>query len=81
MFSFKLIRGNKENVLDKPNSIVLSETMAEKYFPNQDAMGKTIFDERKRELLVTGIMEDIPEQSSLVASYFKSNADLVRPTA
>ena len=35
MFSFKLIRGNKTTVLDAPNSIVLSEKMAEKYFPGQ----------------------------------------------
>jgi putative ABC transport system permease protein len=78
MFSFKLLRGNKEDVLDEPNSIVLSEKMAEKYFPGQDAMGKTIFDEKKQELLVTGIMEDIPEQSSIKATYFRSNANLLK---
>ncbi|MBT6997987.1 MAG: FtsX-like permease family protein [Prolixibacteraceae bacterium] len=78
MFSFKLIRGNKEDVLDEVNSVVLSESMAEKYFPGQDAMGKTIFDERKQELLVTGIMQDIPEQSSISATYFKSNVGLLK---
>ena len=36
IFSFNLIRGNKANVLDAPNSIVLSKTMAEKYFPGQE---------------------------------------------
>ncbi|WP_163322798.1 ABC transporter permease [Draconibacterium mangrovi] len=77
-FSFKLIRGNKEDVLDDPNSIVLSESMAERYFPGQDAMGKIIFDEKKQELRVTGIMQDIPEQSSIVATYFRSNTDLVK---
>ena len=78
MFSFKLIRGNKENVLDEVNSVVLSESMAEKYFPGQDAMGKTIFDEQKQELLVTGIMQDIPEQSSITATYFRSNVNLLK---
>ncbi|WP_297094853.1 ABC transporter permease [uncultured Draconibacterium sp.] len=77
-FSFKLIRGNKADVLDDPNSIVLSETMAERYFPGQDAMGKIILDEEKQELRVTGIMQDISEQSSLAATYFRSNADLVK---
>ncbi|KJF44097.1 ABC transporter permease [Draconibacterium sediminis] len=77
-FSFKLLRGNKEDVLDDPNSIVLSESMAERYFPGQDAMGKIILDEKKQELRVTGIMQDIPEQSSIVATYFRSNADLVK---
>nr|WP_319511179.1 ABC transporter permease [uncultured Draconibacterium sp.] len=77
-FSFKLIRGDKENVLDDPNSIVLSESMAERYFPGQDAMGKIILDEEKQELRVTGIMQDIPEQSSIAATYFRSNADLIK---
>ncbi|RKD92072.1 ABC transporter permease [Mangrovibacterium diazotrophicum] len=78
LFSFELIRGDKATALDDPNSIVLSETMAEKYFPGQDAMGKNLFDEQKKKLTVTGIMKDIPEQSSLSASYFRSNADLVK---
>ncbi len=78
MFSFNLIRGNKKDVLDQPNSIVLSQTMAEKYFPGEDAMGKTIFDEQKQKLLVTGIMEDVPEQSTIDASYFRSNSGLLK---
>lgn len=81
MFSFKLVRGNKATVLDAPNSIVLSEKMASKYFPGQDAMGKTLYDERKRELIVTGIMEDIPEQSTIAATYFRSNANLLKSNA
>ncbi|MDX8337725.1 ABC transporter permease [Draconibacterium sp. IB214405] len=80
-FSFKLIRGNKTNVLDDPNSIVLSESMAERYFPGEDAMGKIILDEKKRELRVTGIMEDILEQSSISATYFRSNANLIKNRA
>lgn len=78
VFSFELIRGNKKDVLDNANSIVLSEKMAEKYFPGQDAMGKTIFDAQKNELHVTGIIKDIPEQSTIKASYFRSNKTLLK---
>ena len=78
MFSFELITGNKQDVLDKANSVVLSQKMAEKYFPGQDAMGKIIFDEQKQELEVTGIMKDIPEQSTIAATYFRSNATLLK---
>lgn len=78
VFSFELIRGNKKKVLDNANSVVLSEKMAEKYFPGQDAMGKTIFDAQKNELYVTGIMKDIPEQSSIEASYFRSNEPILK---
>lgn len=78
MFSFKLLRGDKSNVLDEPNSIVLSESMAQKYFPGQDALGKIIFDEQKQRLQVTGIMQDVPEQSTIAATYFKSNSKLLK---
>lgn len=73
LFSFELIRGDKRNVLDKPNSIVLNETLAGRYFPDEDAMGKVIYDDRKQEFVVTGIMKDIPEQSVVNASYFLSS--------
>lgn len=78
LFSFDLIRGNKQTVLDQPNSIVLNETLAQKYFPGLDAMGQILLDERKQELIVTGIMKDIPEQSGIRASYFKSNKNLLQ---
>ena len=74
IFSFKLIQGNKENVLDQPNSIVLSQTMAQKFFPNQNAVGKVIHNKEKNELLVTGIMEDIPANSHIKAGYIRSIA-------
>ncbi len=78
IFSFKLLRGNKQDVLDNPNSIVISQTMAEKYFPGQDAMGKIILDARKSEFIITGIMEDIPEQSDIQSNYFKSSTNILK---
>lgn len=78
IFSFELIRGDKNTALDDINSIVLSETLAQKYFPGEDAMGKILLDNQKKELHVTGIMKDIPEQSSIEATYFRSNEGLLR---
>ena len=78
MFSFELIRGDKNTVLDDANAVVLSETLAQKYFPGEDAMGKVLFDNRKNELRVTGIMKDIPEQSSIPATYFRSNQKILK---
>ncbi|MCF8358098.1 MAG: ABC transporter permease [Prolixibacteraceae bacterium] len=77
MFSFKIIKGEKEGILDRPNSIVLNETLAAKYFPDENPVGKILLDERKRELVVTGVMENMPEQSSIQASYFKSSHNLL----
>lgn len=72
IFSFKLIQGNKENVLDQPNCIVLSQTMAQKFFPDKNPVGKMIYDKEKKELVVTGIMEDIPANSHIRAGYIRS---------
>lgn len=77
VFSFKLLRGEKTNVLDRSNSIVLSQSMANRYFPNRDPLGQYIFDGNKNKLVVTGIMEDLPEQSHINADYFRSNAWLL----
>lgn len=77
MFSFKLLQGDKKSILDAPNAIVLSQSMAERYFPGENAMGKTIYDGQKNKLLVTGIMQDIPEQSHMQVDYFRSNASIL----
>ncbi len=68
VFSFPVIRGEASKVLDRPDGIVLSWAMAEKYFPNGDAVGQlieaTIFNESKT-LVVTGVVENVPSNSSI----------------
>lgn len=64
MFDFKLIRGNKAALLPNLNSVVITKTMAEKYFNNTDVIGKTIG--FKKELFtITGVLQDFPENSSI----------------
>ncbi len=68
MFSFPLKKGQSENCLMDVKSIVLSEEMASIYFPEEDAMGKTVnlmLDETAKPFLVTGIFEKVPRQSTL----------------
>jgi putative ABC transport system permease protein len=65
IFSYKFVEGNAANALNKPNSIVISRTLAEKYFgKNTPAFGKTmktVYDLYK----VTGVIEDVPKNSHL----------------
>jgi len=63
MFSFPLLEGDPATVLDRPNTIVLSESTARRYFGNKPVMGKTLRMEEGIVFEVTGIMKDIPEQS------------------
>jgi len=60
MFTYPLLQGDKQTVLDMPNSVVITESMALKLFGNDNAMGKVVRFENRVELKVTGIMADLP---------------------
>ncbi len=65
IFTYKFVEGNAAHALNEPNSIVISKTLAEKYFGrNTSAVGKTlktVYDLYK----VTGVIEDVPQNSHL----------------
>lgn len=65
IFSFKMISGELTAVLSRPNSIVLTEEAAYKYFGNENPLGKTLSLDNKTDVVVTGITEDVPENSTI----------------
>ena len=66
VFSFPLIQGNADDVLKKPNSIVISQETALRYFGAEDPVGKMLRIENDSTFYeVTGIMRDIPENSHM----------------
>lgn len=65
MFTFPLIRGNSETALDAPFSLVISEDMADKYFPNEDPLGKIVSVNNQYEFTVTGVLKNVPHNSYL----------------
>jgi putative ABC transport system permease protein len=65
IFSFDLTIGNKETVLSKPYSIVLTEDSKIKYFGDENPIGKSLTLENQIEVTVTGITENVPSNSSL----------------
>jgi putative ABC transport system permease protein len=65
MFSFHLIQGDPETVFNPINSIVVSESMAEKYFGSEDPIGKVLRLENQFDLIVKGVMADVPTNSHL----------------
>lgn len=75
VFTFPLLQGNAKTVLEKENSIVISERMAQKFFKNTDCIGKTLTlkDENTRHVYeVTGILRTIPRQSFLQFDFILS---------
>lgn len=68
VFSFPLLRGDAGTVLENPNGVVLSETYAKRIFGEEDPMGQpleVITGGRPINLVVTGIIEEFPDNSSL----------------
>lgn len=60
IFSFELTRGNRSTLLADPNSIVITESVAEKYFGDEDPIGKVMTLENLFDVAVTGVMKDMP---------------------
>lgn len=76
VFSLQLVRGNADNALKNPYSVVITETTAKKYFGSADPMGKTILVENKYPTAVTGVIKDIPRNSQLRCDMFYSVSTL-----
>jgi putative ABC transport system permease protein len=69
MFNFPFLKGDTATALREINSIVITEKLAEKLFGNEDAVGKLIKVNREREVMVTGILKNIPRNSHLQFEY------------
>jgi len=63
IFTFPLIRGDMASALIQPNSVVVTQATALKYFGNDDPVGKTITLNNTNDFTITGVMEDIPHNS------------------
>ncbi|HHC79922.1 MAG TPA: ABC transporter permease, partial [Flavobacteriia bacterium] len=62
-----LEQGNEKNALTQPQSLVISQTKAAKYFPNGNAVGQTIVldNDSSKPYTITGVMKDFPKNSHL----------------
>ncbi len=65
IFSFAFIKGEPETALAKPYSIVLTKASAIKYFGDEDPLGNSLTLNNDFDGVVTGIIEDTPENSSI----------------
>ncbi|OQP68375.1 ABC transporter permease [Niastella populi] len=63
VFSWKMIQGDPKTALVAPNTIVLTKTLAQKFFGNDNPVGKVFRVDNEDDLLITGVMEDVPPNS------------------
>jgi putative ABC transport system permease protein len=65
IFTFPLLKGNPETVFASRESIVITERAAFKYFGGQNPIGKSVLINNRLELIVTGVLKDVPKNSHL----------------
>lgn len=73
-FSFKLVEGDPNTALQEPNTLVLTESIAKKYFGNDPALGKLVTIGGTQAYKVTGITPDAPANSHFVYNVLLSAA-------
>ena len=64
IFSFHLVKGDVATALDAPDKIVVSQSIAKKYFGEEDAINK-VFVIGKKNMRVSAVCEDVPQNSQL----------------
>jgi putative ABC transport system permease protein len=75
MFSYEVLKGNSKGALLEPNTAVITESIARKYFGNQNPLGKTISRDKWQDFKITAVVSDMPENT-----HFKFNILFSYPT-
>lgn len=65
IFDYQFIEGNPKTALTEPNQTVITQQQAQKYFPNEQALGKTIRLNDRTDLVVAGVVENRPINTDL----------------
>jgi putative ABC transport system permease protein len=76
VFDFPLIQGNPKTALANPLSVVITESMAKKYFEEENPMGKYLKFQGTQNLLVTGVLKDIPDNTHFQFDFLGSFSSL-----
>lgn len=65
LFTFEFEQGQPATALDQPNAVVLTRSTAQRYFRDENPIGKSLLLEGSTSVQVTGVIEDVPANSSL----------------
>lgn len=77
-FTFPLVEGDAKTALSHPEGIVITKSMAKKYFGDGQALGKVIRKNHKDDFTVTGVLADIPHHSHIQFDFLQPMSFLAR---
>ena len=72
VFTFPVISGDPENALSQPFSVMITQEMTEKYFGDEDPIGKTMLIDNKHDYKITGILKNPPQNSHFKFDFLAS---------
>lgn len=72
IFDYQWLQGNPRTALSEPNTIVLTESIARKYFGDKDPMGQLLNLDNRLDLKVTGLIKDVPGNTHLPFGFLVS---------
>lgn len=77
VFTFPLIKGKSDHLLRDPNTILITEKLALKYFGNEDPIGKIIQIDQHTPYKVEGILKDVPANATLTFDFLMPISDYI----
>ncbi len=72
VFDYEFILGNPDGALDRPFTVLVTESTARKYFGDENPLGKRLTVERQGEFEITGVIKDLPTQSHFIFDFLAS---------
>lgn len=73
ILNFPLLQGNKKTALSAPNTAILTEKLAKKYFGDENPIGKIIRLDNRIDLTITGVLQNIPQNTDRRTEIYISN--------
>ncbi|HUQ97578.1 MAG TPA: ABC transporter permease, partial [Chitinophagaceae bacterium] len=74
VFTLPMLAGNPKNALVEPNTVVITESTAKKYFSSTNVIGKVLRFDNRDDYKITGVIKDVPENSHFNFDFFVSLA-------
>lgn len=78
VFSYPLVEGDRATALKQVDAVLITQDMAKKYFGNEDPIGKVIKKDNQENLVVTGLLANIPSNSDLQFGFILPMTSLAR---
>ena len=72
VFTLPFVAGIPKTALTKPNTLVITESTARKYFANENPIGKTLNKDNKTDYMITGVIKDVPQNSHFQPDFIAS---------